>query len=65
MLLVASFALCYALAAASWHFVESKILRWKSRFEYVTARASLPPLSALALGSENPGKEQPTLLVNE
>jgi peptidoglycan/LPS O-acetylase OafA/YrhL len=65
ILLVGSFALCYAIAATSWHFVESKILRWKSRFEYVTPNAPLPPLPALALSSENSGKKQPTLLVNE
>jgi peptidoglycan/LPS O-acetylase OafA/YrhL len=29
-----SFVACYALAAASWHFFEGKILKLKSRFEY-------------------------------
>ncbi len=44
-LLVMSFAACYALATASWHFVESRILRLKSRFEYVFR----PPAGASSL----------------
>jgi peptidoglycan/LPS O-acetylase OafA/YrhL len=34
-LFVLSFAGCYALAAASWRFFESRILKLKGRFEYV------------------------------
>lgn len=33
-LVVISLTLCYALAAASWHFLESRILKLKSHFEY-------------------------------
>lgn len=36
VVLITSFAACYALAAASWHFFESRILVLKSRFEYVS-----------------------------
>lgn len=41
---VLSFALCYAVAAASWHFLESRILKLKSRFEY-----ALPPSAGTSL----------------
>ena len=34
VLLIVSFALCYTLAAASWHFFESKFLSLKSKFEF-------------------------------
>lgn len=39
MLFIVTIALCYAVAAASWRFFESKILRLKSRFEF-----SAPPI---------------------
>jgi peptidoglycan/LPS O-acetylase OafA/YrhL len=35
-LFVISFALCYALAAASWCFFESRLLKLKRRLEYTT-----------------------------
>jgi peptidoglycan/LPS O-acetylase OafA/YrhL len=33
-LFLISLALCYGLAAASWRFFESRLLKLKSRFEY-------------------------------
>jgi peptidoglycan/LPS O-acetylase OafA/YrhL len=39
-LFVMSFAVCYGLAAVSWHFLESRFLRLKNRFEYVFAPAT-------------------------
>jgi peptidoglycan/LPS O-acetylase OafA/YrhL len=52
LLFVVSFALCYAVAATSWHFFESKILRLKSRFEFVSAsRGPLPAPAAPTTGS--------------
>ena len=50
VLFVVSFGLCYALAALSWHFFESKFLQLKSRFEFSTAQsatatADLPAIS--------------------
>ena len=43
LLFAVSFALCYALAAASWHFFESKILQLKSRFQAASGTAQLIP----------------------
>jgi peptidoglycan/LPS O-acetylase OafA/YrhL len=42
-LFAASFILCYALAAASWQFFESKILRLKSRYEFRGAPHNTTP----------------------
>ena len=45
-LFLISIALCYGLAAASWHFLESRLLKLKSRFEYAfrpAAGTSLQP----------------------
>jgi peptidoglycan/LPS O-acetylase OafA/YrhL len=43
--LAASLCLCYGLAAASWKFFESRILRAKSRFEYSYNTVALPSVS--------------------
>jgi len=37
VLFLVSLVLCYAVASASWHFFESRILRLKSRFEFRSA----------------------------
>ena len=45
VVLVTSLALCYGLAAASWHFFESKFLKLKDRFEYAsTPTVAFPSL---------------------
>jgi peptidoglycan/LPS O-acetylase OafA/YrhL len=49
VLFVLSFALCYAVAAASWHFFESNILRLKSRFEFKTAPRTPVPVVVAAV----------------
>jgi peptidoglycan/LPS O-acetylase OafA/YrhL len=52
LLFVVSLALCYAVAATSWHFFESKILRLKSRFESISAsRGPLPAAAAPTTGT--------------
>jgi peptidoglycan/LPS O-acetylase OafA/YrhL len=51
-LFVVSIALCYAVAAASWQFFESKILRLKSRFEFGGApHDTAPDTVAASTGS--------------
>lgn len=45
-LLAGSFAACFGLAAASWKFFESRLLRLKSRFEYSCEALPLPSVSA-------------------
>jgi peptidoglycan/LPS O-acetylase OafA/YrhL len=51
-LFVMSFALCYAFAAISWHFFESRFLRLKSRFEYAPVSAPAPSAPPLYAGAE-------------
>ena len=46
-----SFVTCYALAAASWYFFESKILKLKSRFEYGLPSTAGVPASPNVSGS--------------
>jgi len=41
-LVVVSFALCYAVAAALWHFYESKFLQLKSHFQYGFSAPEIP-----------------------
>ena len=65
VLFVVSFALCYAVAAASWHFYESKFLRWKSRFEYAIARPAAAHAGAQGARDSHPGEEQPHPLISE
>ncbi|HYL68983.1 MAG TPA: hypothetical protein VEX69_07450, partial [Candidatus Limnocylindria bacterium] len=48
VLFAVAFALCYALAGASWHFFESKIMRLKSRFEFRSAPADSAPATIAA-----------------
>jgi peptidoglycan/LPS O-acetylase OafA/YrhL len=55
VLFVVSIGLCYAVAAASWHFFESKILRLKSRFEFRSEpRDPAPAAVAASTGSIRP-----------
>jgi peptidoglycan/LPS O-acetylase OafA/YrhL len=46
---IVSIALCYAVAAFSWRFFESKILRLKSRFEFSPAPVSPTPVTIAAV----------------
>jgi peptidoglycan/LPS O-acetylase OafA/YrhL len=43
ILFVVAFVLCYALAGASWHFFESRIMKLKSRFEFRSATPDSAP----------------------
>ena len=46
VLLAGSISLSYGLAALSWRFFESKILEWKSRFEYSYEASPSPAVRA-------------------
>lgn len=45
VVLAVSFSLCFGLAAVSWEFFESKLLRLKSRFQYSREALPLPSVS--------------------
>lgn len=47
LLLLIALAVCYALAVASWHFFESRFLKFKDRFEYASEPVlTIPPFYA-------------------